>query len=629
MAKRKPAMAEASVRAVIIGLGLSVVMGAANVYFGLKVGMTVSASIPATVIAMVILRGILRNGTILESNMVQTTASAGEALAAGVIFTMPALVIIGAWQKFDWFYTTMICFSGGLLGVLFMIPLRRVFITSPTTELKYPEGVACAAVLRAGEGDLKSQEGGAKVIMQGTLVGLAFKFLSTFAGMIKGMLEGATWLGGRVFYFGSEISPALAGVGFIVGLNVSLLLFAGGAIAWLIQLPLMSGAMDSTAPALDSAWGLWSKQIRYTGVGAMIVGGISSIYKVRHGILHAIAELRKSVSKQDAAKIDALDRDISANAIKGFSLLAAVIIGIIYYNLTGSAAIAAVTTLLMIVMAFFFVAVSSHIVGLVGNSNNPVSGITISAVLFTGGVLLLFGFAGMEGIVATIGVAAVICCAAGVSGDTCNDLKTGHMVGASPWKQQVLQIAGIAVAAVFMAPILQLLNDHTPGGIGGRELAAPQATLFASLAKSLFGEGELPWHLVGVGVAIALAVLILDWFLEKRRAKFRAHLMPVAVGIYLPLGLTVPILVGGIIAHLIAGKSSEAVADKKLQRGVLFASGAIAGESLMGVGIALFASFGIQRLELGLSESIVFVATLVAMVLGTGIFWKVAKGGKR
>ena len=606
-------MKELTVRVIVLGVVLSVVMGAANVYLGLKAGMTVSASIPAAVIAMLVLRTLFGDGTILEANQVQTAASAGESLAAGIIFTMPALLLIGFWTEFDMVLTTVISFTGGLLGILFMIPMRRVFVTgSDAEELKFPEGVACAAVLEAGQKNEGAASDAGSVVV-GALFGALFKFAASFLHLFKHTLEGAYELGGRLNYFGADISPALVAVGFIVRLNVAVLIFLGGAIGWLIGMPLLASAGDGAL--IDQAWGVWSKEIRYIGVGAMVVGGLASIYRVRFGLVKALGVLRKG---SGSSQVEASDRDLPGGVITALAVLVSVLIGGIYYQLTQSLVVAAVTTVIMIIMSFFFTAVASYIVGLVGNSNSPVSGMTITAVLFTGALLLLFGFTGMQGMVATLGVAAIVCCAACTSGDVCNDLKTGQLVGASPYRQQIMQVMGVAVASLVLAPVLQLLHTNTPGGIGGKELAAPQAGLFAALAEGFFGKGALPWNLVAVGCVLGVILLFADRLLENKGSEFRMHLMPIAVGMYLPFGLAVPILVGGLIAHGVRRKNPDGDEDTVMQRGVLFASGVIAGESLMGVGLALLATGGITALKPGLSAGLSTGLTFAAAAV---IFW--------
>jgi putative OPT family oligopeptide transporter len=445
-------------------------------------------------------------------------------------------------------------------------------------------------------------------------------------GILKGGLETAVLSGNRIFFFGGDISPALLAVGFIVRLNIAVLIFIGGFLGWLVGIPLLGHGLEHAADPIEGAWTLWSTKIRYVGVGAMVVGGISSIFRVRKGLVDAIKVLRDSQKGSNQDNIPINERDIPARAINIFSAIAIVLVAGVYYYITNNIAITIVTTVIMIIMAFFFTAVASYIVGLVGNSNSPVSGMTITAVLFTGGLLYVFGFSGTEGMVATLGVAAIVCCAACTSGDVCNDLKTGQIVGASPYRQQIMQIAGVAVASLVMAPIMQLLHENTPGGIGGRELAAPQAGLFASLADGFFGEGVLPWDMVGIGSVLGIFLLIGDSFLASKNSTFRLHLMPVAVGMYLPFGLSTPILIGGLLAHLIlAENNSGEEPDSILQNGVLLSSGLIAGESLMGILLAFVASAGIQNLGLGIHPNLVTVLTFLA---AAGTIWWLYNGSK-
>ena len=625
MSEHSSSLPELNLRVILIGVFLSVVMGAANVYLGLKAGMTVSASIPAAVIGMVMLRQIRAlnkessAGSILEANQIQTAASAGESLAAGIIFTMPALILIGVWQKFDMMLTTVIAFTGGLLGILFMIPMRKVFIVRNEDNLQYPEGLACASVLEAGQGMGSSNS--ASLVVKGTLIGGLFKILISFFGVLKGVLEGAVLVGNRIFFFGGDISPALLAVGFIVRLNIAVLIFIGGFLGWLVGIPLLGSGLEFAEDPLHGASTLWSTKIRYIGVGAMVIGGLASILKVRKGLADAIKILIDTQKGDNQNEIPKNQRDLPASAINIFSLLAVLLVGFVYYNITGSTGITILTTFIMIIMAFFFTAVASYIVGLVGNSNSPVSGMTITAVLFTGGMLYVFGFAGNEGMVATLGVAAIVCCAACTSGDVCNDLKTGQIVGSRPYRQQIMQIIGVGVASIVMAPILQLLHENTPGGIGGRELAAPQAGLFASLAKGFFGDGNLPLDMVAIGAVLGILILTLDYFLfdKNKPGGFRLHLMPIAVGMYLPFGLSTPILIGGLIAYFLTKRSKLANTDDHvLQNGVLLSSGLIAGESLMGILLALFASAGITSINLGLQPGFVTALTFLS---AAGVIW--------
>ena len=625
MSEHSSSLPELNLRVILIGVFLSVVMGAANVYLGLKAGMTVSASIPAAVIGMVMLRQIRAlnkessAGSILEANQIQTAASAGESLAAGIIFTMPALILIGVWQKFDMMLTTVIAFTGGLLGILFMIPMRKVFIVRNEDNLQYPEGLACASVLEAGQGMGSSNS--ASLVVKGTLIGGLFKILISFFGVLKGVLEGAVLVGNRIFFFGGDISPALLAVGFIVRLNIAVLIFIGGFLGWLVGIPLLGDGLEFAEDPLHGASTLWSTKIRYIGVGAMVIGGLASILKVRKGLVDAIKILIDTQKGDNQNEIPMNQRDLPASAINIFSLLAVLLVGFVYYNITGSTGITILTTFIMIIMAFFFTAVASYIVGLVGNSNSPVSGMTITAVLFTGGMLYVFGFSGTEGMVATLGVAAIVCCAACTSGDVCNDLKTGQIVGSRPYRQQIMQIIGVGVASLVMAPILQLLHENTPGGIGGRELAAPQAGLFASLANGFFGDGNLPLDMVAIGAVLGILILTLDYFLfdKNKPGGFRLHLMPIAVGMYLPFGLSTPILIGGLIAYFLTKRSKLANTDDHvLQNGVLLSSGLIAGESLMGILLALFASAGITSINLGLQPGFVTGLTFLS---AAGVIW--------
>ena len=611
---------ELGARAVATGLLLAMVMGAANVYVGLKAGMTVSASIPAAVVSMLLFRLLFRSQAMLQANQVQTAASAGESLAAGIIFTMPALVMVGYWERFDYWTVTLVALSGGLLGVIFMVPMRRVFIER-SPELPYPEAVACAAVLRAGErkGPADGERSQAGALVAGAGLGALFKLATGYLGLLHGALEGAARLGGRVLYLGADISPMLVAVGFIVRPNVALLIFSGGALGWLLAIPLAGAHGPPEISAMEQAFLLWSDRIRYLGVGAMAVGGVTSIYRIRRGLVQALVSL---VRGPDAEQMAAgRQRDLPWPVLLGGGLPAVALVGYLYLRFTGQVSMALLATAVMLLMGFFFTAVASYIVGLVGNSNSPVSGMTITAVLFTGLMLFLFGYAGVQAVAATLGVAAVVCCIACTSGDVCNDLKTGQLVGATPRRQQLMQILGVLVAAPVMAPVLQLLQDVSPGGIGGKELPAPQAGLFASLARALAGDGQLPWDMVAVGAAAGVLVVLIDAVLEKRQARLRAHLMPIAVGVYLPFSLSVPILAGALIAVWVARGQRESDGNKAgTGRGILFASGVIAGESLAGIGLAALAGAGIAAIDPGLPSPLSTALTVAAAGLAIWLF---------
>ncbi len=630
-------VAEITVRAVILGIVLSVVMGAANVYLGLKAGMTVSASIPAAVIATGILRGIFRNGTVLEANLVQTSASAGESLAAGIIFTVPALVLLGLWETFDFWTTTWIAFAGGLLGILFMIPMRRVFVVEHP-DLRFPEGIACAEVLTVAEQDAEAASGGAssgiRNVGSGILVGAVMKFLEKFLGLIQDPASWATLQGRHVYYFGLHISPALLAVGYIVGLSVAVQIFAGGAIGWLIAIPLLDASNVTGDSAADIAGKLWSTKVRYMGVGAMVVGGMVSIWKVRQGLAIAGREVFSLMTNKSDHTVPDTERNLGGGQILALTLLCVGAIAWLYFTLLHHViGVTILTTTIMIVMAFFFTAVASYIVGLVGNSNSPVSGMTITAFLGTAALLLLFGYGGTDGMLAALGVAGVVCCVACTAGDVCNDLKTGHLVGASPRRQQIMQIVGVTVASVIMAPVMKVLHEGSDG-LGSTDFPAPQAQLFRSLAEAFFGEGDIPWTMVGWGVGVAGLLLLVDLVLAKQNSTFRIHVMPVAVGIYLPFDIAVPILFGGLIAWTVkrrkAGMPEDAAAG---QQGVLVASGLIAGESLIGVLLAFLAYLGYKNYHFGenlltslgipegqISFTMAIISTLVLLALGAWLF---------
>ena len=576
---------ELTAAAVILGVVLGVIMTSANAYVGLYAGMTVTASIPAAVISMGILRGIFRRGTILENNIVQTIASAGESLAAGIIFTMPALVLIGVWQDFKFWPVTLIAVCGGLLGVLFMIPLRRTLIVEEK-ELIYPEGLACAEVLEVGE------RGGSGVayIFSAMAVGFVFKFWTSAVSIIKGTVEHAWQTGRSLYYFGGDMSVLLMGIGFIVGLNISVLVFLGGAIGWLVGIPLYSASSGIPAGTdlIDSAGTIWSTQIRYMGVGAMIVGGLWSIIRVRHGIARGVKTAifgHRATSEFQTVK--RTEQDMPQRIILGITVVSVLAILGIYYYLTQSAGISLVSTVAMFIAGFFFVAVSSYIVGLVGTSNNPVSGMTICTILFASALLLMMGMSGNQGIIASLGVAGVVCCAAATAGDISQDLKTGHLVGATPRRQQIGQILGVMIPALVIAPTLTVL--HKAYGIGSDTLPAPQARLFESIARAMFTETTLPWRMVQYGAVMGIILVVIDEILRSRKASFRAYVMPVAVGIYLPFSLAVPIFAGGIISQLVKWVTRRPGYEQKAtHRGLLYASGLIAGEAVMGILIALY-----------------------------------------
>ena len=596
--------------AIGIGLMVGVVMTAANVYLGLYAGMTITASIPAAVIAMAVFRGILRRQSILESNLVQTIASAGESIAGGVIFTLPALVLVGVWQDFRFWPTSLIAIAGGLLGVAFMVPLRRALIVEEK-ELTYPEGVACAAVLKTGSSESVS---GVWMIAKGLLVGGIVKFCSSALGALAGAVEYAARVKNSVFYFGADISPALMAVGYIVRLPIAMLVFLGGAIGWLLAIPMFGifgipEALEGKT-AGETAWNLWESKIRYMGVGAMVVGGLASIFSVRSGIASGFKRLAGVGRARSNEKTIRTELDISPLGLAGALVGAVVLVFFLYWSLVGSWPVSLLTTGIMVALAFVFVAVSSYVVGLVGTSNNPVSGMTISALLATAALFLALGYQGDSAILATLGVAAVVCCAATTAGDCSQDLKTGVLVGATPRCQQYGQILGVLIPVFVVAPVLSLL--HSSYGIG-EQLKAPQATLFASLAEALFGDKDLPYNMVAYGAAIGIVVLIADAFLKRTRSSYRLYLMPLAVGIYLPITLSAPILFGGLVRHF--AERGRKTQPGETDSGVLLGSGFIAGEAIMGILIALLVFLNVDtKMSLNINIKLVLSVLVLAAV---------------
>jgi putative OPT family oligopeptide transporter len=587
MASRFTLSGEFTLLSVGLGLLIALVMTAANVYLGLYAGMTVSASIPAAVLGMGAYR-MLGRRDILGTNIVQTLASSGESLAAGAIFTIPALVLVGAWQDFKFWPTTLITMSGGLLGIAFMVPLRKLLIVE-SPQLTYPEGVACAEVLKSGAG---GAPGSLAYLGKGFLLGGLFKLGASSGmgglGVLSGTVEWAGRWGGRVFFAGSDLSPALLSVGFITGLGVAVQVFLGGAIAWVAGLPLLTQPEAMAAgPASDAAWGLWSTQIRYLGVGAMVVGGIWSIFSIRKGILQGLGSLSVSYRTAKAdAKPMRTEENMPGRVLLALLAFCALLTFALYWYLLKAPGLSLLTTALMMAAAFLLTGVSSYIVGLVGSSNNPVSGMTISALLGTAGFFLVLGFKGDSAILATLGVAAVVCCAACSAADCSQDLKTGYLIGATPKYQQYAEIIGAVAPAFVIAPVLTLL--HHSYVIGGG-LKAPQATLFASLAGGIFGKGQIPYLMVGLGAGIGIALIAADAWLKARGSRFRLHPMPVAVGMYLPFTLSAPIFLGGLIRYLgQRGLNREQAERETGNAGILLSSGLIAGESILGVILAVF-----------------------------------------
>ncbi|HNP35753.1 MAG TPA: oligopeptide transporter, OPT family [Woeseiaceae bacterium] len=628
---------ELSVKALILGAFLSMLLAAANAYIGLLVGLTVSASIPAAAASMGVLR-MFRRSTILENNMVQTSASAGEALVAGIIFTIPALVMMKAWAGYEYGPMVAIAVLGGILGVAFTVPLRRALIVE--ARLAFPEGQATAEVLKTGgierdrDHDTETSsdaDTGFKWLLQAAGIGAVFKFAESGVGFLAGnVATSQAWLAGKYLFLGNiNISPALIGVGYIVGLNIAMLVFIGGVIGTIIGVPLnwvfnhdtimtTVGIDPATAwSQLDSSqWAALAGQswqdCRRIGVGAMMIGGLWSLISLAKPLMDG---MRSSMEAYRHAKGGGTalrtEFDTPMNYVFIVVLLSIIPLFLIFNfalaDYPQRIMISAIMTVLMLVFGFIFSSVAGYMAGLVGSSNNPISGVTIATVIVS--ALILLQLMGNEGIAATLGpiavlyLAGLICSAAAIAGDNMQDLKCGHVLGATPWRQQLFQIVGVIAAAIVIPLILQLLDNQygigrpspNPNAIPNSVLAAPQAGLMQALAGGIFGAG-IQWNYIYLGFALAVALIILDKIQEKRGSSFRFPVLAVAVGVYLPFGLSVPIFIGGVIAWLVKRRSaglSEVDATRRAGLGMLVASGLITGEALMGVFVALLAGIGV------------------------------------
>ena len=575
---------EITIKAIILGILLSALLAGANAYLGLFAGMTVSASIPAAVISMGILN-FFRNSNILENNIVQTAASAGESLAAGVIFTIPALVLMGYWTSFDYVAIAKISAIGGLIGILFTVPLRRALIIQ--AKLQFPEGIATAEVLKAGNEAKSSKSSdssvGIKTIGFSTLIGGLMKLCQQGFSMWHSAVDGARSIGGAVFGIGTELSPALLSVGYIVGKNIAILVFAGGLISWVVAIPIYSFIYGFEGEPMEAAGNIWNTRIRYLGVGAMVTGGIWSLIKLIKPLIEGIKSSLDALKQAKVGlELNRQERDLPMNYV--FIGLIALLLPVflIYLEVLKSIPLAALLSLVMMIFGFLFSAVASHMAGVVGSSNNPVSGVTIATILFTSLLLLAFlGTGSGIGAASSILVGAVVCCAAAIGGDNMQDLKTGYIVGATPWKQQVMQVVGVLSSALVLGIVLDIL--HTAYTIGSPTLSAPQATLMKSVADGVFN-GNLPWNMVIFGALIGVLIILVDIWQEKKGSDFRVPVLAVAVGIYLPIELSAPIFLGGMISHLSKQKEND---DNSKKRGLLMASGFITGEALMGILVAI------------------------------------------
>ena len=576
---------EFTVFSVILGAILAVVFGGANAYLGLRVGMTVSASIPAAVISMGVIRFVFKRDSILENNLVQTIGSAGESLAAGAIFTMPALFMWAAEGLCDvpsMIEIGLIALCGGILGVMMMIPLRSALIVKEHGTLGYPEGKACAEVLMAGEA------GGSKssTVFAGLGIAAVYKFvtdgLKVFPSEVDYTIPAYKGSG-----IGVDVLPALAGVGYICGPRVSSYMFAGSTIAWFVLMPLIAlfGSDLIIYPATASVaelwaqggtWSIWSTFIRYIGAGALAAGGIISLVKSLPMIFTTFIAAFKDYGKGSAGVLRT-EQDISMKVVLATCLVIAV-----FMWLFPAIPVSFLGALIVLIFGFFFATVSSRMVGLIGSSNNPVSGMSIATLLIATITLKATGSTGAEGMVGAIAIGSVICIIAAIAGDTSQDLKTGFLLGSTPRKQQYGELIGVCVSAVAIGAILYLLN--AAWGFGSEELGAPQAMMMKMVIEGVMG-GEMPWALVFTGVFIAVAIEILG-----------LPVLPVAIGIYLPIHLNAGIMLGGLVRLFVEKRkyASEKAKNDCIQSGILYTSGMIAGEGVVGILLAVFAVVGLN-----------------------------------
>ncbi|MCK5037435.1 MAG: oligopeptide transporter, OPT family, partial [Candidatus Sabulitectum sp.] len=607
-------MKEFSVRAIVLGVILAVILGAANAYLGLKVGMTVSASIPAAVISMGILRGLLRRGTILENNMVQTIGSAGESIAAGVIFTIPALYMLGLAPKL--ITVTLMAGLGGTLGLLMMIPLRRAVMVEEHGKLPFPEGTACAEVLVAGE------VGGGSARTLFTAMGVAglYRFAQNGLKLFPESIECAI-SGFSGAMLGVDILPSLMGVGFIIGMRISSAMLTGSIISWLCIIPLIkffgaesSAIFPSEMPISDMGpWDLWNNYIRYIGAGAVAFGGIISFIEALPTIFRSFKRVLETFSLKKVGIDIRTQQDLpGAVVVIGSLLIAIAMLFILPIDSMIGRILAAVS---VVVFSFFFVTVSSRIVGLVGSSNNPVSGMTIATLLLTALIVRMAGISGTAGIMASLGAGAIVCIALAAAGDMSQDLKTGFLLGATPKYQQLGEIIGTLVTALVIGFLLNILD--TTYGFGSAELPAPQATLMSMVVRGIFN-GNLPWTLIFIGAALGLGARLIG-----------LPVLAFGVGIYLPVHLNLAVFMGGAIRGLVQRKFPKGSKRHKgvMEKGMLMSSGMVAGGALVGLIVAILTYFKLgEGIKIGgLFEGSMIAGLVVFLLLGVYLYTGVVK----
>jgi putative OPT family oligopeptide transporter len=626
-------MPEITFLSVALGIIQAIIFGMAMVYVGLKIGMTISASIPAAVISMGVLKGIFKRGTILENNIVQTICSAGVSIASGVIFTIPAAFLWSDFQhhEFSLGKIALTAVIGGILGVLMMIPLRRYLIVQEHGKLKFPEGTACAEVLVAG--DIGGNP--AKLVFSGILFGAVYKFLQNTLKLWREEIGFQIPIM-KNLTFTAELSPILLGVGYIIGLEVSAIMLSGGMLAWFVIIPLITHFLSTYAPeaivmvkttqvvAKDlSADQIWEAYIRYIGAGAVAFAGMISLGKALPTIIQSfkvsVVELFHSFSDKKGVKAAAVKRtedDLPITWVIGGSLILIVLIAF-SRNISNDLVKGIIGSLLVFIFGFFFVTVSSRIVGLVGSSSNPVSGMTIGTLILSCIIFRALNFTGIDGMVTALLVGAFVCIAMCTAGDISQDLKTGYLVGATPRKQQMVMIIGVLSSSIFIAWILLYLKDNI-GFVGTEGLKAPQANLMSLVIQGIMA-GNLPWTLVLAGGFIAVCIELLG-----------IPALPFAVGLYLPLSLSTPLIVGGFISWVLGKIYKNAdVLKEKLEKGVLVASGFIAGDALMGIVVVALKVYAESRnlnfaVKWPYSENI-FVGTIIFLLVGAFLWYNIWK----
>ncbi len=587
MNQGKPS-AELSLRAIVLGCLLSAVLGAANAYLGLFAGMTVSAAIPAAVLSMGLMRAF--GGTILENNQVQTAASAGESAAAGAIFTLPALMLMGSWSYFPWLTCCVLVGVGGVLGVVFTTLLRRPLIVEG--QLPFPEGVATAQVLLAGHRRDDQSAGGApsahlRALLLGSAVGAVFKLFESGLGLFQASLGTATRFLGGSFYLGMSTSPALLAVGSIVGPRIAALVCVGGVINWLGVIPWLTAAVD-TGDVTQAAFSTWSQKTRYLGVGAMTFCGLYTLVDLRGTIKRAISDGAHQLSSS-------LEQSGTREGDLPFSWLLCGVAGCaltltwLFSAYLPALWVSVLVVVAVIILSFLFCTVAAHMAGMLGSSNNPVSGVTIATLITVAFVLRALGIDPQLGAMTSIIVGSVVCTAAAIGGDNVQDLKAGHILGASPVRQQIMQLGGVLAAALVLGPVLQVLSDSygfgQPSALHPRALLAPQATLMASVARGMFG-GHLPLGYICAGALLGVVFATFDAGLKWSKARFRAPPLALSLGLYLPLELSTPVFLGGLAAHLLEKSSKKSALPEEVSSGLLLSAGLITGEALVGVMLA-------------------------------------------